>query len=346
LAAIDLMWSLDDLCREALSAEEEGERAFERLFGGSKRSRHNSGAHSDEMLEYLYGSLGGAIDPAGGTANAAAPVYRSLDHIAQDNPREESIARLSRRPIDLSSSVSRDQAIGSARSYREQEVAAAIRRASNGMVEQPRASSGPHDAQVAALKLVRLRQALMAAPPRAKNLLLTPELFGTLSKAPHHRRELSLLLTHASNVTIEAAAADSVVLEHELHNLRHHRALPVPTTQAQPTFTLRRVSKRGTGALRRSTVGSVGLVLGLSLLMAALLSPIGFLPEVHGAVAASALSLSRALAPLGLFAPPPLPPACHWSWRVGCVPSNAATLGCSVDLTMSRRLCKPDAHVA
>jgi len=333
LAAIDLMWSLDDLCREALSAEDEGERAFERLLGASKRSRLSS----EEMLEYLYGSLGGAIEPvaptpAVGPNATAAPVYRSLDQVAQHNPREDSIARLSAAPSELS----RDQAIAVASSYKAQEAAAAAstHRGRSGSAEP----KPPADPQEAAQKLIRLRHALVAAPPRAKNLLLTPTLLTALSKAPHHRRELALLLSHASNAAVEAAAADSVVCDHEANHFHGARALPA--IPLQPSVALLRRVKRGPyppSSLPRSTMG------WLMVLAAALVVPMALSPDVHGAVSASTFALSHLLKPAHMFSPPPPPPppACRWSWFAGCVPANAATAGCRLDPSPFGRLCKP-----
>ena len=131
------------------------------------------------MLEFLYGSLGGAI--------AEPPTYRSLDQLAEHNPRASSIARLSRDSMYLSHGGlgSRAHAIAVARSSQEQKALRAI--GEKREQQHPKPPSEPQQPPDASQRLVRLRSALVAAPSRAKSLLLTPALLDALSKSPHHR---------------------------------------------------------------------------------------------------------------------------------------------------------------
>jgi len=292
LSAVDLMWSLDDLSHEASAAETEGDRAFERLFGSgtAKKTRHASS--SEEFLEYLFSSLGGAADCNLGSSSHPAsepPVYRSLSELASQNPREASLARLERR-----------------------------------------SAAG---AQSAAQKLERLRHALVAAPARAKHLLLTPALLGGLSKSPHHRRELSLLLTHASHAAVEVAAAESIICEHVSASFHFGRPPPLsapPSVRLLPPHRHRHMPSSGVQAVRAMLAGFAVLMGGLAVGSAAF-------PEASRAVGGT---LSLTVHNL-LTRPPPPPPACSWSWREGCVPVNDATSGCRLQPWAPTRLCVP-----
>lgn len=361
LSAVDLLWSLDDLSHEASAAETEGDRAFERLFGSgtAKKTRHASS--SEEFLEYLFSSLGGAAEYNLGSSSHPAsepPVYRSLSELASQNPREASLARLERRSQGLSAAyhtyrstvaASRD-AIAYTKPPELVPTAAdggAAPRAPPGGVLRSSSSSSSGvgggstratpeaaaGAQPAAQKLERLRHALVAAPARAKHLLLTPALLGGLSKSPHHRRELSLLLTHASHAAVEAAAAESIICEHASASFHLGRPPPPstpPSVRLLRPHRHRHVPSSGLQAIRAMLAGFAVLMGGLAVGSAAF-------PEASRAVGGT---LSLTVHNL-LTRPPPPSPACSWSWREGCVLLNDATSGCRLQPWAPTRLCVP-----
>lgn len=372
LASIDLMWSLDDLCREALSAEDEGAKAFERFFGSAKRSRlassdGNMACNTDEFMEFLFGSLnGGGLESQpkasvimGGTGSQ--PNYRILPGESAalcPDTRGDVLAEHSHNA--LLAEASRDASLRrldeAASSHRSSFRPANERSHSKAAAAQPVLSSPirgaprghgelskeeiQEESKKASLaqrikRLTRLRLALTSAPAAAKERLLTPHFLAAIGTAPNARREFALLMSHAPASAVQAAAAENIMVEHAIEARRSGRPLPRGVGSFNLKQRLKHVRNRATAATKPPLLLRAAVGVCAAVVIAAVLPLVAFAaPDQWPHVA------SRLLVIFQPSSPQPLP-QCHWSWSAGCVPSNEATVSCQLALLNPGQLCQP-----